>query len=331
MIEYLDAVTLSGFVTLTLIPLVRAAVLRVGIVDVPNGRSSHDRVVPRGAGLACAIGIVSAAVAAQFAGRNVPWSLVISALALSAVGMVDDRRPISPVVRLGVQAATGALLGFVLGSWLFLLIGMFLFPFMVNTVNFMDGINGLTGATAAIWGATTMFTGVSLGLTQIALVGALVLGSSLGFLPWNFPVGRIFLGDVGSYLVGALIAATLLQGAVAQAPMEYLVAPLILYIFDVTYTLFRRFFRGRRLTEAHREHLYQRLVHECKFPHARVTLLIVSLSITITIAWLFGSKAIGVGATSICLASYLTLTSRISAMKARNEQLPTDRAILSAR
>ncbi|WP_068325343.1 hypothetical protein [Janibacter terrae] len=140
--------------------------------------------------------------------------------------------------------------------------GALAFPVIVNVVNFMDGINGITGLTALAWGVT----GAGGGAPTVA---ALVAGAAAGFLPWNLPGGQLFLGDSGSYLFGSLIGSGVLSTSSAREAQRLLV-PLLPYLADAGLTLCRRHLHGEPLLVAHREHAYQRLVHEAGLSHAQV-------------------------------------------------------------
>jgi Fuc2NAc and GlcNAc transferase len=141
----------------------------------------------------------------------------------------------------------------------------------INLYNFMDGIDGLAAIeaiTAAGAAAVLLAAGGHIGL---ALAAGLVAASALGFLPWNWPPARIFMGDVGSGLLGYLFGALALAGHNAGAlSVAGWLALLGVFVFDATATLLRRLVAGERVSTAHRLHAYQRLV-QSGWPHRRVT------------------------------------------------------------
>ena len=249
----------SLVVTLLAAPAVRWLLLHRGVLDVPNHRSSHTAPTPRGGGLACMLGVVVALVSAQVLGRQVPWLTAAAAIALGVIGLVDDRLGLSPVVRLGGQVAAGLVMGLAAGSGWLMLAGALVAPVVVNVVNFMDGINGITGLSVGVWGATAWLVGLSVSAEPVWVLGAATAGAALGFLPWNAPTARLFLGDVGSYLFGGLIAAGIVVGIANEASPLLLGAPLALYLADTGTVLLRRALRGDKLMTAHREHVYQKL------------------------------------------------------------------------
>jgi UDP-N-acetylmuramyl pentapeptide phosphotransferase/UDP-N-acetylglucosamine-1-phosphate transferase len=227
-----------------------------------------------------------AALALAYAvGLAVPWLAASAAVGLALVGFADDRFDLAPVIRLGAQVAAGALMGIAAGSGWLVAAGALIAPIVVNVVNFMDGINGITGLSAAVWGATAWLAGLAANAETLWIIGATTVGAALGFLPWNAPSARLFLGDVGSYLFGALIAAGIVVGLAREASPLILVAPLTLYLADTGTVLIRRARRGDPLMVAHREHAYQRLAAEPAVNHLTVALLVATLAGAITMAW----------------------------------------------
>lgn len=141
----------------------------------------------------------------------------------------------------------------------------------VNATNFMDGINGISGLTAGLWGLSTIPIGVATGDGGLAGLGAAAAGSAFGFLPYNAPEAHLFLGDVGSYLFGGMFAGGILLTIANGGPIVRVVAPLSVYLFDVAATLARRAVHGAPLTEAHREHAYQRMVSARGWTHLQAS------------------------------------------------------------
>jgi UDP-N-acetylmuramyl pentapeptide phosphotransferase/UDP-N-acetylglucosamine-1-phosphate transferase len=258
-------------------------------MDVPNVRSSHKVPVPRGGGLACVAGIAAALIVTRAQGRAAPWLLLIVVAVLSIAGFADDRGSLPAGFRLATQVAAGASMGAVVGGGGWIALGAIVVPSVANSVNFMDGINGIT----------------SLTIPPLSVIGALVVGSALGFLPWNAPKARMFLGDTGSYLFGAMAAAGLLLGWSKGAPVVLLAAPLFLYLLDTGIVLAKRALRGAPLFEAHREHTYQRLTAASGLPHIAVALGAAILSAVITVSWTVQSAAVSLAATALGCGLYL--------------------------
>lgn len=227
---------------------------RRGRLDVPNHRSSHRLPVPRGGGLA---GILGATTAALTTRGGVGSRNGASILTLAALGWLDDTvGHIPPGVRLAGQLCVGAacLSRNISDSTLAAVVT----AGVVNVVNFMDGINGISALTAITWGTNAMLLRDDV-RSHLGTLGALTAGAGLGFLPFNAPTARMFMGDVGSYALGGAVAA----GILSQPTMNgrYMTgAPLLLYAADAAQAIVQRKLAGAQLGEAHRDHVYQKLV-----------------------------------------------------------------------
>ena len=239
----------------------------------PNARSSHSAPTPQGGGVAVivaamlALGMDSAFIESDRGGLTTALPLGAAVALLTVLGAVDDVFPIAPLRRLVVQTVAVIL---AVSTMPMELRAIPIFPvavervaeivaglWFVNLVNFMDGIDWITVA-ETVPCTTGVFIFALLGAVPPP-VGSLALalcGAMLGFAPFNRPVARVFLGDVGSLPVGLLLFWLLLQ----LAGSGYLVAALLLplyYVADSTITLLSRIVRGERITEAHRSHFYQ--------------------------------------------------------------------------
>ena len=251
-----------------------------GILDTPNDRSSHTRSTPRGGGLAI-VAVVAAAAVVLIGVR--PESLlrvagaVVPALAVAAISWLDDVHSVRNRTRLAVQLSAAviatALLGPVasvdLGAWGVLSFGPAAWPLtllwivgLTNAFNFMDGIDGIAGITAAAAGAGIAAAAAALGVGPAAVIAAALAGGAVGFLGSNWQPARIFMGDVGSAFCGFLLAVLPLSLPADCGPVVLPVAAMALwpFIFDTSFTLLRRLRRGENIFQAHRSHLYQRLV-----------------------------------------------------------------------
>jgi UDP-GlcNAc:undecaprenyl-phosphate/decaprenyl-phosphate GlcNAc-1-phosphate transferase len=253
--------------TLILMPMV-IRVLRGRILDEPNERSSHAVVTPRGGGIGPAV-VSTAVLCAWWTGPRGRMfaGLITACVAMGLLGFIDDVRPLPAPVRLLGQAVIAATAAVLFTSGMhesaihaaeFVLAAGWLVAF-VNAFNFMDGINGISAVTAFATGVTWLTLGVWKHAGGLAIVGAVAAGAGLGFLPFNFPRARIFLGDVGSYFFGTLLGCGAVIGLLAGLHPEAVLAPLLLYVLDTGSTLIRRGSRGANVLEAHRDHTYQRI------------------------------------------------------------------------
>jgi Fuc2NAc and GlcNAc transferase len=248
----------------------------LGIVDVPNERSSHTNVIPKGGG----IGILLAfAVCSILLG--IPASFWASAFILAVVSFIGDRLDIKPKVRLVIQFFCGLVFfsGVIVSgngqAAVYLLIPFFL-VYMVGTANFynfMDGINGIAGITGLVGFLLLASYGNSAGCDPRFISIAIVMASACaGFLPVNFPRAKVFMGDVGSVLLGFVFSGLVI--IISNSLLDFIVLTSFLLPFyaDELTTMAVRIHEGDRLTEAHRKHVYQLLANECGIPHWKVTL-----------------------------------------------------------
>ena len=247
------------------------------LLDRPNERSLHERPVPRGGGLGIVAGSgVAWGVAAMTEG--IPPALGWAggaALVVAAVSFVDDVRGLSALVRFAMQGGAAAVLVWqglwperpplpgmgwawpaALGAafaWLFIV-------WMTNLYNFMDGMDGFAGGMAVFGFGALAVLGWLGGDPRFALLCASVAAAAAGFLVFNFPPARIFMGDVGSSALGFLAAATILW-ADHQGLFPLWIGVLVFspFVVDATVTLGRRLLRGETPWRAHRLHCYQRL------------------------------------------------------------------------
>lgn len=290
-------------------PLVRRLALRLEVVDRPNERSSHSGVVPRGGGIAIVLAVlVGASVAGSDLSQLLP--LVAAAYAFGILGLADDRFGLGVGARLAVQLPLGAVMTVgLLQERLSLnavgvvatLVSAVLVAGYVNTFNFMDGINGISCAEAIAAGAFFAVLGALRDAPHLTIGGLLIMVAFGGFLPFNVPTARIFLGDVGSFFAGAWLAGLALLSVEAGVPVEVAVIPGIYAIIDTISTLAIRTTEGHRIGEAHRDHAYQRLSRAWG-SHSRTSLAVFLVVAAACVLALLvesagpGARFLGVGA-----------------------------------
>jgi UDP-GlcNAc:undecaprenyl-phosphate GlcNAc-1-phosphate transferase len=204
-------------------------------------------------------------------------------------------------------------------AWSGVLVLLWLVAF-VNAFNFMDGINGISCACAFVTGAAWWVVGDAAGADLLAAGGLVAAAAALGFGPVNVPRARMFLGDAGSYFLGAWLALLAVVGLGEGAPPEAVVAPLVLYVADTATTLLRRVARGERWHEAHADHAYQRLVH-AGWSHTTTTVFVAGLmALLATLGMLAFSESAAIRAAGdlgilAVVAGYLSLPGRIYAQR----------------
>lgn len=268
----------------SLVAVVAAALLSAGITWVirpwllqyalarPNARSSHRIPTPQGGGVGviAATLLVAGAIAtyATTPPLNIPLTIVVATLFIAMVGFADDIRSVPVLPRLLLQGAAVAAILFTTADhvrivaayplWiergLLLLAGLW----FVNLVNFMDGLDWMTVAEVVpITGAMLLLGWLGDFPAMATIVAAALCGAMIGFAPFNRPVAKVFLGDVGSLPIGLLLGWCLVQLAYKQQFAAALLLPLY-YLADATVTLLRRMVRREPFWVAHRSHFYQR-------------------------------------------------------------------------
>jgi Fuc2NAc and GlcNAc transferase len=278
--------------------LVRGFAIRHGVLDVPNARSSHGVATPRGGGLAVVMAGTAAMVALQLSGR-IERDLLMALLggvAVAALGFADDRSSVYPAVRLLVHFAAavwavawiGGLAPLQVGSHIVQLgvaghvLAVLAIVWTLNLFNFMDGIDGIA-ITEAVFIA---FAGAALAVSGAVRVTAVAFGAACGgFLVWNWPPAKIFMGDVGSGYLGYIVAVLALEAARSgpAAVWVWLVLGGTFFV-DATVTLVRRRLRGEPVQQAHRMHAYQWLARRWH-SHLKVTLTVCALNLCWLLPW----------------------------------------------
>lgn len=282
-----------------LVGLVYRLTLAWQILDVPNHRSLHDFPTPRGGGLVIvAISLAGWWSYAMWSGKlpaMMLYSYIVAAALIALVSWIDDVSGLDNWVRFVVHLS-GAII-VILGSgaaWQSialpfygeLTLGMLGIPLVLlwivgltNAYNFMDGIDGIAGVQALVAGLGWMLLGSLGNQPECAVLGMLIAAGSAGFLWWNLPPARIFMGDVGSAFLGFTFAFLAVWAAAKDPRMA--VAGIVLvwpFVFDSIFTLLRRVRKGENIFKPHRSHLYQRLV-QIGWSHGKVSALYALLAV----------------------------------------------------
>jgi len=261
------AALLSSALTWTLLPLlIRYALAR------PNARSSHRIPTPQGAGIAvlCAT-LIGASITIVLAGSTrlqFPVAIFGASLFIALVGAADDIKSVPVLPRLLLQALAVAVVVFSLPGnlqiapfcplWIERGIVLVAGLWFVNLVNFMDGLDWMTvGETVPVTAALVLLGWLGDVAPPTVLTAAALGGAMLGFAPFNRPVAKVFLGDVGSLPIGVLLGWCLLELAYQGQLVAALLLPLY-YLADATVTMLRRLLAGEKIWAAHRSHFYQR-------------------------------------------------------------------------
>ena len=269
---------------------------RKAIYDLPNERSSHTIPTPRGGGITIAV-IWFLAISFFFLRKEIDSSLffaLLCGLPISIIGLIDDVISISPKARLFIQIASASMAIIFLGGFSSIDIGFYVLSipllfsifavigivWFTNLFNFLDGIDGYISV-------EVIFIGLAIFILSGAVLPLLLAAATAGFLVWNWQPAKIFMGDVGSTLLGFTLSvlAIYYQNNNDSSIVIWLMLT-SLFWFDASLTLFRRWRNGETLSKAHKKHAYQRIV-QYGFSHKKAVLFSILINISlIGIAWL---------------------------------------------
>jgi len=298
MVVLLLIVAASWFLTLIL----RQYALKKSIIDIPNERSSHSVPTPRGGGVAIVVVFLLALLCLPVL-TDVSWAWVValggSGLLIAVVGFLDDHGHIAARWRLMAHffAAVWALFwldgklilqlpGLTIElAWLVYILAAFFLVWLLNLYNFMDGIDGI----ASVEAITACLGGVLIywllgHMSQIPVL-LMLTAAVAGFLFWNFPPARIFMGDAGSGFLGLILGLMAVTATLVEPQLLWSWLILLgIFVVDATWTLFRRLLRGDKVYEAHRSHAYQYASREYG-AHLPVTLVVLVINVLWLLPW----------------------------------------------
>jgi UDP-N-acetylmuramyl pentapeptide phosphotransferase/UDP-N-acetylglucosamine-1-phosphate transferase len=263
---------------------------RIGMVDHPGERQSHAEIIPRGGGIGIIMALLIASLFLVTDGDGI-WGMCVlpGVVVLAVLGWWDDHVSLPARLRFFIQLAASIYLVAcaVNGGWVegagSIGLAVFFLVWMTNLYNFMDGSNGMAGLQAVFGGAVLFYLFTISGQHNLALISACVAASCAGFLPWNLGSARVFMGDVGSVSLGFIFGALLIIGVGSQAfslPVALMV--MLVFIIDSTLTLIGRILRGEQWYNAHKQHLYQRLIVQ-GWSHGRVALFYQAINLVLVL------------------------------------------------
>jgi Fuc2NAc and GlcNAc transferase len=309
------------------------------LLDIPNERSSHRTPTPRGGGLAIAVTTLGGILLAAM-WQWISWDLAIALFGggfmIALVGWIDDHRDLPALTRFAVQFFSAGWAMFWLGGLRSLTIGstelhLGIFGTLlsvvgivwaINLYNFVDGIDGLAAGEAISTGVIGGILLLKTGNNGLAMVAFLIAAANAGFLPLNWAPAKLFMGDVGSGMLGYLFAVVAVASENAgSVPLLLWVLLLGAFVFDATVTLCRRIAHGERWYHAHHSHAYQRMVQAGR-SHATVSSMILAINVVLAglaiIAWLWPTLfLLAMGAGAILLSIIYISVERIRPMHAR--------------
>lgn len=277
-IPFITATFISAMAT----PLVRKLAFRIGAVDIPkDDRRVHKKAMPLMGGLAIFAAVVIAVLIFLPLDRST-FSILLGGTLIVMSGIIDDLKDLSPKLKLLFQVLAGLILIFggvkvdvitnpftsgisVLDlRWLSIPITLFWVVGITNTLNLIDGLDGLAAGVAMISSISFMLVASKFVNPEITILAAIVAGSCLGFLPFNFNPAKIFMGDTGALFLGFMLAAISIEGVMKSVATIAIIVPILILgvpIFDTTFAIFRRLLNGQSIMAADKGHLHHRLLN----------------------------------------------------------------------
>lgn len=265
-------------------PLVKHLAIKWKAIDVPkDGRRMHKSPIPRLGGLAIIFGFVVSMVCFGIMTREV-ISILIGAMIIAIMGIVDDIKALdakpkfliqiiaAAIVVIGgdmkIKAFTNPLMWLnsayvIFPEWLSVIISILWIVFITNSVNFIDGLDGLAAGVSAIMSVSLVFIATQLGEYYVAVIGVALMGACFGFLPYNFNPAKIFMGDTGSTFLGFILASLSIIGVFKSYAVISFAVPLLIMglpLFDALFAMIRRVSKGQSPMQADRGHLHHRLI-----------------------------------------------------------------------
>lgn len=252
---FIFAAVLTWFAVLLIIPY-----LRLSFLDIPNIRSSHSQPTARGGGLAFVL--VGTIINFIFSSGDIRWIPVVC-LPLAIVGLIDDLKNVSPLIRYTFQLGTAIALVIITNNSFPIWMKIFLIVLVtaiINFINFMDGLDGLVAGSSVLLLASTSNWAIS--------------GAIFGFLIWNWSPAKIFMGDVGSTFIGSVFSGLIMQ---VDTQRQFMILLLISFplLADAFLCIIRRLWNRENIFIAHRKHLFQRL-NMAGWSHQNVAILYIS-------------------------------------------------------
>jgi UDP-GlcNAc:undecaprenyl-phosphate GlcNAc-1-phosphate transferase len=318
---------MAAMISYLMTPIAIKVAHAVGAIDVPkDDRRVHSKPIPRLGGLAMYVAFMSTYLAFNSMSGIKEWGLIAGTLVIVMTGVRDDIRPISAKLKLAAQIAAALILYFsgiridfltnYFGTSEMVYVGMLSLPITIfwivgitNTVNLIDGLDGLAAGISTIAAASLAYVALVNGRMETALVTTIIVGCCLGFLPYNFNPAKIFMGDTGSLFLGFMLAATSIDGSIKGATFLVFAAPILalgLPIFDTSFAIIRRFMSGRPIMEADKGHLHHRLL-SLGYHQRTVVLAMYFISVLLGLSGIFLIQGYYVFMTVTLVASILLI------------------------
>jgi len=295
-------------------PFAKEVAYKIGAIDIPKDeRRVHSKPIPRLGGLAIYMAFIISFVLFSKMPTEQLVGIVVGTSIIFFTGVVDDVHPLSAKVKMLLQIIAACVImavdirilgfgnpfvdgGYIYLGWLSYPVTLFWIVGITNTVNLIDGLDGLAAGVSAISASVLVYVALINGWTDTAVLTAIVAGACIGFLPYNFNPAQIFMGDGGSLLLGFILSAISVTGTLKSATAITIAVPVLALgvpIFDTTFAIVRRLVMKRPIMEADKGHLHHRLL-TIGFDQKGAVIRLYSISVLL-----------GVGAAFIASGSFI--------------------------
>lgn len=279
---YLLSFVVAFIVSLIATPVAKKLAFAIGAIDIPNEeRRIHTKPIPRLGGLAIYFGTITS-ILLFLPKTHETIGIVLGATIIAVLGLFDDKYSLSAKIKLLGQVVAAVVLiisgvridwlsnpfgdGMIyLKSWVAIPLTLFWVVGITNTMNLIDGLDGLAAGIAVISSGSLFIVSLLNGRFATAVISIAIAGAALGFLPYNFNPAKIFMGDTGFMFLGFVLAAISIQGAVKSAAAIAIAVPILALgvpIFDTAFAIIRRLINGKPIMEADKGHLHHRLLEK---------------------------------------------------------------------
>lgn len=298
MTGYILPLFVAIFISFIMTPVIRKLAFKVGAIDIPKDeRRVHKEPMPLLGGLAIFISVVVSSFVFLPKDKSL-LSIILGGSIIIISGVIDDILGLSPKKKVLFQLAAGIVL--IIGDvkidfvtnpfsmqdtlfylkWLSVPVTLFWVVGITNTVNLIDGLDGLADGVAMISSFSLMMVAAKFGYSNVMILSCILGGACLGFLPFNFNPAKIFMGDTGALFLGFMLAAISIEGVMKSIATIAIIVPIIILgvpIFDTTFAIFRRLLNGKSITSADKGHLHHRLLDK-GFSQRKTVLILYGIS-----------------------------------------------------
>lgn len=301
------ALIICFIASILITPIVIKLAIKIDAVDKPNHRKVHTKLMPRLGGLAIFFSFLIGYF--LFISETMEaWPILVGGSIIVVTGIIDDLKELSAKTKLGGQliAAVVTVIGGIqidfftlptgdmvhLGAWAVPLTIIWIIA-ITNAINLIDGLDGLAAGVSSIVLLTFSVLAITLGNPLLALLGFIMLGSTLGFLTFNFYPAKIFMGDTGSLFLGYMISSLAVMGLFKNVAVFSLVVPIIILgvpILDTIFAIIRRIIHKKPISSPDKFHLHHCLIN-IGFTHRQTVIMIYAMSALFSVAAIIFTRA----------------------------------------